>query len=246
MNTFRKTAVIVGILFVIATAFLFIGQSVYGPVLNSLDSLSNAFPNRVTATAGILLEFACVMAIPLIPVFLYPVLRSHNQALALGYVVFWAIEAILFVAIEINTLSLINASQGYLNQASVDGAYSLNVSGSIASWNGWASSFYVIFFTSGALLLYAALFQSKLVPRLVSAWGFLAAALLLTGTVLQMLELPVVPEPWYELVFAAPIAVNEMTLAVWLIVKGFNPSAIVSGAANKDIEKRFATGAAAQ
>ena len=243
MNTYRKTAVIVGILFIIATAFLFVGRSVYEPILNSPETLAIAYPNRAMATLGILLEFTCVLAIPLIPVFLYPVLRGLNQTLALGYVVFRAIEAILFVLAEINLLLQINVSQGYLNPESGDGAFFQNLSSSILSWNGWAFSFYLLFFTSGALLLYAALYQSRLVPRLISGWGFLAAALLLAGTVLQMLEVQIIPQSMFELVFAVPIAANEMVLAGWLIVKGFNRSAI---AAARATEKRYVPGAAAQ
>ncbi|NIN36709.1 MAG: DUF4386 family protein, partial [Gammaproteobacteria bacterium] len=64
------------------------------------------------------------------------------------------------------------------------------------------------------------------VPRLISAWGFIAAALMLIGTVLVMLEVFAgVSDVALQLVIAAPIAVQEMVLAVWLIVKGFNPSA---------------------
>ncbi|NIN36710.1 MAG: DUF4386 family protein, partial [Gammaproteobacteria bacterium] len=115
MNTHRKTAIIVGVLFIIATAFLFVGEAFYDPILSSPDYLVNAYPNRNTVVIGILLEFACVIAIPLIPVFLFPVLRKHNEALALGYVVFRFLEAVLFIVVQINKLSLINVSQGYLD-----------------------------------------------------------------------------------------------------------------------------------
>jgi len=47
MNTNRKTAVIVGILFIIATAFLFIGEAFYNPILSSPDYLDNAYSNRL-------------------------------------------------------------------------------------------------------------------------------------------------------------------------------------------------------
>ena len=76
-------------------------------------------------------------------------------------------------------------------------------------------------------MLYATLYQSKLVPRWISVWGLIAAVLLLAGTVLEMLEVfSEFPVGGRELIYAAPIAVNEMVLAVWLIVKGFNPSAL--------------------
>jgi hypothetical protein len=65
MNTSRKTAIIVGVLFIIATLFLFVGEAFYQPVLLSPDYLETAYPNRMIATLGIQVEFACVLAIPL-------------------------------------------------------------------------------------------------------------------------------------------------------------------------------------
>ena len=83
-------------------------------------------------------------------------------------------------------------------------------------------------------MLYSALYQSKLVPRWISVWGLIAAALLLAGTVLEMLEVfRNFPVAGRELIYAAPIAVNEMVLAVWLIVKGFNPSALEPASAKE-------------
>ena len=79
---------IVGILFIIATAFLFVGGAFYGPVLETPDYLEVAYPNRISATIGVLIELSCIIAIPLIPVFAFPVLRKHSETLALGYVVF--------------------------------------------------------------------------------------------------------------------------------------------------------------
>ena len=227
MNSIRKTEIIVGVLFIIATVFLFFGRAFYEPILLSTDFLESAYPNRFIATVGILLEFACVLAIPLIPVFLFPILRKHNEAMALGYFGFRFLEAVLFVLIQINTLSLINVSQSYLNDAGTNAAYFQNAGGTIQSWNLWSFSFYILFFGVGALMLYSTLYQSELVPRWISAWGLIAATLILVGTVVEMLGLSSgFPAGVKELVYAAPIAVNEMVLAGWLIIKGFNPTAL--------------------
>jgi hypothetical protein len=229
MSTYRKNAIIVGVLFIIATAFLFIGEAVYGPILDSPDYLTLAYPNRVTAVAGMLLEFACVIAIPLIPVFMYPVLKGHSEPLALGYVGFRLFEAVLFVITEINELSLINVSEGYLNSGEAGAAYFQNLGSSLQAENLWIFLFYVLIFTLGGLLFYSALYKSRVVPRFISIWGLIAAALLFVGTVLLMLEVDTgALGNYWELITAAPIAVNEMVLALWLIIKGFNPSAVAS------------------
>jgi hypothetical protein len=228
-ETHRKAAVIVGILFIIATAFLFIGGSFYGPVLDTPDFLETAYPNRIAAAIGILIEFSCVLAIPLIPIFAYPVIRKHSVTFALSYVVFRLFEAVLFILVDINKLSLINVSQGYLAAGPADAPFFQNLGGFIQSWNLWGWCFYVLVFAIGALIFYTALYQSRLVPRWISGWGLLAAAMIFLSGVFPMLEI----EPNFlgaatELVFVLPIAVQEMVLAGWLILKGFNPSAIAA------------------
>jgi len=187
---------------------------------------------------GILLEFICVLAMPLIPVFLFPILKKHNEALALGYVGFRFLEAVLYIGIEINKLSLINVSQDYLNKGGMDASFFQNIGSSVQSVNDWAFSIYVVVFTLGALMLYSVLYKSKLIPRIISAWGFIAAAFLLTGSVLIMVDMFTgISGLGLELILTTPIAVNEMVLAIWLIVKGFNPSAITSGSAKTDTNK---------
>jgi hypothetical protein len=238
MNTHRKTAIIVGVLFIIATAVLFIGGPFYDPILSSPDYLDIAYPNRTIVIIGILLEFTKIPAIALIPVFLFPILRKYYEALALGYVVFRLFEAVILVEIEINNLSLISLSRDYLNNGGTDASVLQNIGSWIQSVNEWAFLIYLFIFTLGALMFYFVLYRSRLIPRFISAWGFIAAALLLVGSVLVMFDaFAGISESGLELIFALPIAVNEMVLAVWLIVKGFNPSAIASGSAKTDSSK---------
>ncbi len=229
MNSDRQIAIIVGILFIIATVMLFIGGVFYNPILSSPDYLDNAYPNRTIVIIGILLEFTIVPAILLIPVFLFPILKKHNEALALGYVGFRFLEAVLIIVIESFRLSLINVSQDYLNGGGMDASYFQNIGNAIQAMSDWTFSLYVIVFALGALILYFVLFTSELIPRIISAWGFIAAALMLIGTVIIMVGMFAgISEVELNLIFAMPIAVQEMVLAAWLILKGFNPSAIAS------------------
>lgn len=218
----RRTAIIVGVLFIIATAFLFIGGAIYEPILEAENVLETAFPERTTAIAGLLVEFICVMAILLIPVFLFPVLRKRNEALALGYTGFRFLEVVLFLALEANLLSLVWVSESYLDSGSAvfDG-----ILASIRAENDALFFLYVIVFTLGALVLYTLLYQSRLVPRWLSVWGFAGAAFLLIGVVLMLLGVVAGTGLDSELIWAPPIAVQEMVMALWLIFKGFDAGA---------------------
>src|SRR3990172_7743175 len=90
-------------------------------------------------------------------------------------------------------------------------------------------------FSLGALMLYYLFYQSKLIPRWISGWGFFAILLHLATGFLIMFRLASAFST-INIVMNLPILFQEMVMAVWLIVKGFNPSAIVSGSAKVDID----------
>jgi hypothetical protein len=239
MNTHRSTAIIVGVLFIAAIVVLFIGEALYKPVLDSPDYLDNAHPDRVVVIIGILLEFAGAPAVVLLSVFLFPVLKKHNEPLALGYVGFRVFEAVILSVAYISKLSLVNLSQDYLNKGGADASYFENMGNSIQSviyWAGTTGLVYLIVFTLGSLMLNLVLYQSRLVPRFISAWGVIAAITLLTGSVLINLDV-FAETSGLELIFAGPIAVGEIMLSLWLIVKGFNPSTIASASTKATINE---------
>ncbi|WP_342305012.1 DUF4386 domain-containing protein [Methanolobus sp. ZRKC5] len=240
MDSNRKTAIIVGLLFIFAIVMLFIGEAFYKPILDSPDYLDNAYPNKIVVIIGILLEFTGVPAVVLLSVFLFPILKKHNEALALGYVVFRLFEAALLSVAYISKLLLVNLSQDYLNKGGVDASYFQYIGSSIQSVNHWAGTqglIYHIVFALGSLILYSVLYRSNLVPRFISAWGFIAAIALLTGSVLINIGMFTgISEMGLELIFALPIAVAEIMLSIWLIVKGFNPYAIDQGSGKTEIE----------
>ena len=85
----------------------------------------------------------------------------------------------------------------------------------------WLANMVSIVFSLGALMIYYIFYQSKLIPRWLSGWGLIGAVLYLAVPLASMFG--------FELGFLMlPLALQEMVLAVWLIVKGFNPSALDS------------------
>ena len=84
---------------------------------------------------------------------------------------------------------------------------------------------------------YYVFYQSKLIPRWLSGWGFLGAALSLAAALLTIFG-QIIPFSTVFILLNFPIGVQEMVLAAWLIVKGFNSSAIASQSAKADYELR--------
>ena len=233
MKSYKKTARIVGVLFIIATAAIF-AESLYEPILSSPDYLDIIYPNKIIVIIGILLESIMIPSMFLIPIFLYPILKRYNKVLALGYVGFRSLEALLISIAQINKFSLINLSRDYLNNDGLDVSYFQNIGNSIQSRFLWVNTdglIYVTVFAIGALIFYYILYQSNLVPRWLSGWGLIASIAILTATVLAAFT---DISPVLAILLIAPIAVQEMVMAVWLIVKGFNSPAIATLSAKTD------------
>lgn len=227
MNATRRTAIIAAVLFLIALVLNVIATSIYKPVLDGPDYLAKAYPNRTSVMIGILLDFICAPAMILIPIVLFPLFKMFSERIALGYVVFRLLEGILHIYLAINSLSLISLSQGYISIGAPDVHYFQALGDSIHATIEWATLLYIIVYTLGAFLFYYLLFTSKLIPRWLSVWGLFAVVLLLTGALLHMFGIfgatPLMAVMPY---FAPPIGLQELVMAVWLIVKGFDPAAI--------------------
>jgi hypothetical protein len=228
MNAQRRTATIVGVLFIMALVPFLIGQALYEPILSSPDYLDKVDTDRVTVVIGILLEFASALAIILIPVVFFPVLRKHSEVLALAYVSFRLFEAVLLSVAQIFKLSLVSLGQGYLGSGGVDASYLQNVGSSLQSAIYWVDHdglIYLVVFVTGTLVLNAALYRSNLIPRWLSIWGLAAAVAVLAGSVMATFDVLLV----LAMVLVIPIGLQEQAMAVWLIVKGFNPTSRTLG-----------------
>jgi hypothetical protein len=226
MNTYRKNAIIVGVLFIIASAAPLL-SSPFITLIQTPNYLSNVSANSVQMITGILLEFIMCIAIAGTAIWLYPVLKKRNESLALGYVGIRIIESIVFMIVAITSLVLLlTLSQEFVRAGAPVASYFQSQGTLLVEAHNWAYLFGgQLVFSMGALVLNYMLFQSKLVPRFISIWGLVGSILLLAGALLRLFGLITETSLLATLIFI-PIAINEMLLAVWLIVKGFNASAI--------------------
>jgi hypothetical protein len=234
MNSYRKTAIIVGALFITATVVTLLSIPLTNPI-NAPDYLNNISANENQMIIGALLQLINSIAIVGIAVMLFPILKKHNEALALGYVGARIMEAISLIVAVISLLLLLTLSQEFVRAGALDAPSFQTLGTSLLAANYWAWLLGgELFLTLSALILNYLLYQSKLIPRFISVWGLIGATLLLAQGLLGMFDS--LPETSVLGTFLfLPIALQEMVFAVWLIVKGFNPSAIVSLSAKTDI-----------
>jgi len=230
LNSNKKAARIVGVLFLAAMVGSLLGG--YGfvePSLNAPDYLVAVSENATQVIIGVFLELLNGIAVVGIGVLMFPILKQHNEHAALGYLGLRIIESVFCCMIVISPLSLMTLSQEYLKAGASDAAYFQTVGAlSIAERASVAGLLIPLFLGLGALLFYFSLYQSKLLPRFISVWGFIGATLILTLNLLLTVGAEVGS---IGMILALPIISNEIFLAIWLIVKGFNPAAIASPSA---------------
>ena len=225
MNAYRKTGIIVGVLFLTATVTGMLGDSLGGSILNAPDYLMNVYPNRTQVVIAVLISFILGLAIVGIAVFLFPILKKHNEPLALGYVSIRTAEFAILLVWSISPLLLITLSQEYIKAGDPDASNFQTLGAVVIALRHWA--WRLVYILNGVLTLILAylLYQSRLVPRPISVLGLIGGAVLLLGTALAMFGLIDVDQG-AGLLVVLPGGLFELILPIWLIVKGFNPSAI--------------------
>lgn len=226
MNAYRKTAIVVGVLFIIGTVAGILSVVLTGSILGSANYLVEVHANASQITAGAMFILIMGIALALVPVVMYPVFKKYSEVLALGYVVFrGAIETVIYVFMVLIWLFLILLCEEYVAAGAPDASYFQTLGAILLKWSDVTSSILTIFFSVGALMLYYLFYTSRLIPRWLSVWGFIAILLNLATGILVVFHL-MSPFSTINTVMNFPIFLQEMVMAVWLIAKGFNPSEI--------------------
>jgi hypothetical protein len=226
----KKAARIVGVLFITATVAGFISGVFLAPVLEAPDDLAKVSANENQVLIGALFLFIMAAAGASIAIPMYPILRKHNGGIALGSVGFRIIEGGLFMVGVIFLLLLVTLSQEFVKAGAPD-ASNFQTSGKLLI-GGMNFSLLIggLAFSLGALMYYYLFYQSKLIPRWLSGWGLVGVALGLAAYLNQFFSASASASASSGIdIGHIPIFLQEMVFAVWLIVKGYNSSAITSG-----------------
>jgi hypothetical protein len=231
MGTNRANAVAAGVLFIVATVADVISRAVFvQPVLSAPDYLTGISANEGQVLLGALFLAIGAVAAAGIAIALYPVLRKRNEGLALGSVGFRLVEGAFYLGIVVCLLVLVAVARDAANAgAGALSAYEAPASLVMAARDS-LGEVAVLAFGLGALMYYWVFYRSRLIPRWLSVWGLLAITSVMASGLLVMLRLAE-PMSTTQLVMAAPIGLQEMVLAVWLIAKGFSPRAVAAAPA---------------
>jgi len=242
MNTYRKNAVMAGILYFMGTVFGVLGLVIGGELLSSIstgkplagvDMLGLVAANSSRLTGGAFLNLMMGISLVAMTVFLYPVIRKASKELAMGMVLFrGALEGTFYVLTTASILTLVTVGNEYIATGANSAALQSmgNVLYQVQVRLAPVSS---IFFLIGAACIYLVFYRTRLIPRWLSVWGFIGVVTSMAAALLNFFHM----DPGIGFYLEMVIAPQEIVMAVWLIAKGFNPSAIAALFAKKGLNE---------
>ncbi len=217
----RATATLVGGLYITGTlagVASFVALGFTKPTGPDYLAEAAALGNRLVVSALFVLVMG--LALAFIPILLYPILGATSRRIALGYLIFrGALETILTILLGMGSLVLSQLGRDY-TPGGVEAAGARAAAKMLITVSSVISSVALpIVFLAGATMFYTILLRARLVPRWLAVWGLIAIVPYLTYAFLVALGIgPANAEALWD----APMALQEMVLAGWLIVSGFS------------------------
>ena len=228
MDTNRRTATLVGILFILGTLAGVLSFSITGPIFNAPEFLKIVVVNQNGLVSAALCVLFMGLALAPIPFLVFPILKKYDEILALGYIIFrGGLEMVTYMIIAFCWLLLIPLSQAYSAAGSANSPYFETLANLLVKASGVGSALTAIVFPLGAWMFYIVLFRANLLPRWLSVWGMVGVTLNFLVSGLAGLYGLNATYPNLESLLNMPIFFQELVMAVWLIARGFNQPAVV-------------------
>jgi hypothetical protein len=217
MNSINNTSRVLGAAFLlqsvsnlVSNAFLLDPLIVPGNIINTMTNIAN---NAFQLRASIFGDMVTVLGIILLGAMLFEILRKQNEKMALVALGCYILEAVLLAVSRLVTFSLLRISQ----ESVIAGhpAY-LQSLGNLAfdTMHFGFGALAMLAFCLGALLFYYLLDKLRIVPRVLSLWGFITVFPMLIGTVSQIFGYSI------PFIFYLPYVPFEFIIGVWILVKG--------------------------
>jgi hypothetical protein len=224
-GTDRKTAAVVGVLFILGTVPALLSLPLALNTVSAPDPLAAISTNEGQMILFTAVKFIMGMACAGIGLALYPILKKYNEGLAFGSAGFRVIEGVIDVVGALLYVILLALSQEFVKAGAPASSYFQTADVVINAGISWLrDAAMLLAFGIGALMYYVVFYQYRLVPRWLSVWGLVGITLTIISAVLVMFHL-ISPAGTIQIILNLVILPQELVLAVWLIVKGFSPSA---------------------
>ena len=223
MNSGKNTPRLLGAAFLIVLAACVLVMVLTMEILSGSisDILVNIANNPSLMRISTLVDLTTSIGIVVLAVLLFVVLHKQNKTIALVALGWWLAEAIVLAVSKLGTFALIPLSLEYVKAGSPDSSYFQTLGTSFLGIDKTGYYIHLWFFALGGILWYCLFYRSRYIPRVLSIWGIVAVSLVLIGTVLGFFDMVVIPLFLANFLF-------ELTIGLWLVVKGIRPYKIES------------------
>jgi hypothetical protein len=228
VNTYRTTARIIGIIYVLGFVVGIGGEMLIKSVLDAPNYLSIVSASSMIIGIGALLWLTAVVWDALHGVLMFPILKKFNERIAVGYLAFRIMDA-TFIAIMVTFILLqIPLAGEYLKAVAPHTLYLQSLSAVLTQGSLYA--YYIGMMTLGVsgLMLCYTLYKAKLIPRILAIWGLIGYGVIFLGMASE------IAGSGLSLYSSLPGGLWEVFVGFWLIFKGFNPSAFAPVSATTD------------
>lgn len=222
MKPYRTTASIVGVVYLAGFVVGIGGDTLIQSVLGTPQYLTSVSAHSMTLIIGALLWLMAVIGDAAHGVLMFPVLKPHNERIAVGYLAARIMDALFIAIMVLFVLLQIPVGSEYLKAATADASYLQALSTVLTQAKDYAYQMGMSTLGISGLMLCYTLYKARLVPRWLAIWGLAGYAIIFCGMVSEMMG------SGLGLASSLPGGLWEMFIGVWLIVKGFNSSAFAA------------------
>jgi hypothetical protein len=217
VNTYRTTARVVGMLYILGFVV-----GIAGSVLSAPGPLTTVSAKSMMIAIGALLWVIAAAGDAAHGVMMFPILKQHNERIALGYFGARIVEAAIIAISALFILLQIPLGSEYLKVGASETSYLQSLSALFTQSQLYTYQIGMVALGVAGLTLCYGLYRAKLVPRFMVIWGLIGYVSFLGGSMLEILGFNL------QLIHTIPGGLWEMSIGVWLIAKGFNSTAFVS------------------
>ena len=231
MKMYRMNAVMAGTLYILGTVFGVMGGIIGGEVLVSLiagqplagvDMLGLVAANSSQLTGGAFFTLMMGVSLVAMTVVLYPILRKDSEELAAGLLLFrGALEGTSYFMTALGLLTIVVLGNEYV-ATGADSAALQSMGNVLYQFLDLKAPLGSIVFLIGATCLYIAFYRTRLIPRWLTIWGLIGVVPYLTNALLHFFHVDISMGMYLEI----PLAIQELVMGLWLVIKGFNQAAV--------------------
>ena len=220
VNTYRTTAKVIGALYILGFVV-----GIAGSVLGTPGQLEAVSARSMMIAIGALLWVIAAAGDAAHGVMMFPILKQNNERIALGYLSARLVEAAIIAVSALFILLQIPLGAEFLKASVSEASYLQSLSALFVQSQAYTYQIGMVALGMAGLMLCYGFYRAKSVPRFFVIWGFIGYVSFLGGSMLEILGFNL------QLLHTLPGGLWEMSIGVWLIVKGFNSSAFVSESA---------------